>query len=182
MRYVLTFNDAAIIVFRNTDDRADWFVNLDTISAKTRHGDVHKGFVHSYQPLKRQIITLLRNNKPKHLWITGHSLGGALAVVCAYDLVENEKQELDGIITFGHLFGLPAPVNAAEMVMKTVAQSPISKFEVRESTSDLVLHFAGDTSIDFLNLSCGYEGWRTVHGQQEIVCMGGGRLAEVGGG
>src|SRR5207302_2009697 len=52
-------------------------------------------------PLKPQVVKILQARKAKHLWITGHSLGGALAVVCAQDLIENEKLELDGIITFG---------------------------------------------------------------------------------
>jgi hypothetical protein len=82
----------------------------------------------------------------------------------------------------GHPFGLPAPVNAVDRVTNTVGHNPIRRFELREGTSDLVLHFAGDAVIEFLNLSCGYEGWRTVHGQQEIICMGGGKLAKVGGG
>lgn len=51
--------------------------------------------------MKDQILKVLGGSKPKHLWITGHSLGGALALVCAYDLVENEKAALDGVITFG---------------------------------------------------------------------------------
>lgn len=130
--YVLTFNDAAIIVFRGTDDRADWFVNLDTIPAQTRHGEVHKGFFDSYQPLKRQIITLLRNNKPKHLWITGHSLGGALAVVCAYDLVENEKQKLDGIITFGQ------PMVAHKQLAEYLGEALFGRYAHYVNDNDIV--------------------------------------------
>lgn len=99
--YVVSCNGDVVIAFRGTDDRADWFVNLETLTSQTPHGKIHKGFFGSYQQLKPQIVTLLEQIKPKHLWITGHSLGGALAVVCAYDLVENEKHSLDGVITFG---------------------------------------------------------------------------------
>jgi hypothetical protein len=81
----------------------------------------------------------------------------------------------------GHPFGLPVPVNAAERVTKAIVQNPVSRFELREGSSDLVLRFAGDAAIEFLNLSCGYEGWRTVHGQQQMICLGGGRLGEVSG-
>jgi hypothetical protein len=82
----------------------------------------------------------------------------------------------------GHPFGLPAPMNAVDRVTNTVGHNPIDRFELREGTNDLVLHFIGNAAIEFLNLSCGYDGWRTVHGQQQIVCLGGGRLAEVSGG
>jgi pimeloyl-ACP methyl ester carboxylesterase len=47
------------------------------------------------------ILDALRPKPTKHLWVTGHSLGGALAVVCAYDLSDNERMALDGVITFG---------------------------------------------------------------------------------
>lgn len=78
----------------------------------------------------------------------------------------------------GHPFGLPAPVNAAQRVKDAVGQIPISRFELRDKTSDLILHFSDNTAIEFLNLSCGYEGWRTTHGPQELICMGGGRVTE----
>jgi hypothetical protein len=81
----------------------------------------------------------------------------------------------------GHPFGLPVPVSAAERVTQTVAQSPIKQFDLRDRTSDLVLHFANDAAIEFLNTSCGYECWRTVHGQHEVWCQGGGGLTESGG-
>lgn len=81
----------------------------------------------------------------------------------------------------GHPFGLPAPVNAAERVTQTVVESPIKQFDLRDRTSDLVLHFANDAAIEFLNLSCGYEGWHTGHGHQQVICMGGGGLTEFSG-
>ncbi len=88
----------------------------------------------------------------------------------------------DGIVVTseddGYPAGSPDAVSAVERVIKTVARSPISGFELRERTSDLVLHFACDAAIDFLSLSCMYDGWRTVHGQHEVFCLGGGRLGE----
>ena len=99
--YVVSRNDDAIIAFRGTDEPADWFVNLDILTSRTSHGKIHSGFYDSYRQLKPQIITVLKQIKPKHLWITGHSLGGALALTCAYDLVAKEEHNLDGVITFG---------------------------------------------------------------------------------
>ena len=78
----------------------------------------------------------------------------------------------------GHKFGLPSPVNAAQRVKDSIEQTPIVGFELREKTSDLILRFAGDTTIEFLSMSCGYEGWRTSHGGKELICIGGGGVAE----
>ncbi|MCZ2340443.1 MAG: lipase family protein [Bacteroidales bacterium] len=99
--HVVSADDVAVVVFRGTDDNSDWLVNLDRNSVETPHGAIHRGFHSAYQPLKPQILKLLEPLSAKHLWITGHSLGGALAVVCAYDLIENEQKSVDGIVTFG---------------------------------------------------------------------------------
>jgi hypothetical protein len=99
--YVASDGDVTVVVFRGTDNDVDWIVNLVAGSTQTPKGPIHKGFHNAYQPLKPQIVKLVKAANSKHLWITGHSLGGALAVVCAYDLIENEKLEVDGVITFG---------------------------------------------------------------------------------
>jgi len=99
--FVISSEDVTVIAFRGTDDPADWLVNLDIFSTPTPHGEMHQGFADAYKTLKAPILDTLRPKPPKHLWVTGHSLGGALAVVCAYDLIDNEKMALDGVITFG---------------------------------------------------------------------------------
>lgn len=99
--YVVTLEDAAVIVFRGTDDRDDWISNLDILSVDTPHGAIHRGFFDAYETLQPQLEQILAQQKPETVWITGHSLGGALAVVCAYDLAEKTDQEISGVITFG---------------------------------------------------------------------------------
>ena len=99
--FVVSSEDVTVIAFRGTDDPADWLANLNVLSVATPHGEMHKGFADAYRTLKAPILDSLRENPPKRLWVTGHSLGGALAVVCAYDLIDNEKMSLDGVITFG---------------------------------------------------------------------------------
>jgi triacylglycerol lipase len=99
--YVVSVEDACVIAFRGTDDVGDWIANLDRRAVRTPHGEVHRGFHDSYQRLKSQITSIIESEQPEQLWITGHSLGGALAVVCAYDLAANEDKEINGLVTFG---------------------------------------------------------------------------------
>ena len=54
---------------------------------------VHQGFYFSYLDLQSQVLNsldLLRKNYPNALIsVTGHSLGAAISVLCAIDLVVN---------------------------------------------------------------------------------------------
>lgn len=79
----------------------------------------------------------------------------------------------------GHPFGLGVPVDACERTKAQIGEMPVERFEVDERTGDLSLFFSNATTIQFMQLSCGYENWRTYHGAQEIICMGGGSLATV---
>lgn len=98
---VISRDDLTVVVFRGTDDNADWQVNLDVATVTTRHGAVHQGFWNAYKSMAVEIVALVAKRKPKVLWTTGHSLGGALAVVCAWDLEENHQCPIHGVATFG---------------------------------------------------------------------------------
>lgn len=99
--YIVSLEDASVVVFRGTDDKSDWIANLDRRAVDTAHGPIHRGFHDAYQGLRKQITDILNQENPKHLWVTGHSLGGALSVVCAYDLIENDALPVNGLVTFG---------------------------------------------------------------------------------
>ncbi len=101
--YVISGEDVTVIAFRGTDfgEISDWLANLGTTAMQTSHGSIHRGFYAAYDSMKVQVDSILQARDAKHLWVTGHSLGGALALVCAYDLVETEQRALDGVITFG---------------------------------------------------------------------------------
>ena len=101
--YVISNEDVTVVAFRGTDfnEVSDWIANLGRSATDTPHGQIHTGFYDAYMSMKPQVMALLKARKSKYLWITGHSLGGALALVCAYDLIESEKMEINGLITFG---------------------------------------------------------------------------------
>jgi hypothetical protein len=122
--------------------------------------------------------TISKVEKLDYSWFFVLDDGGSIGTESPWRLVT-----ADGIVVTseddGHLFGLAVPLNAAETLTKTVAQRRVGRFELREGTNDLVLHFTNNVVIEFLNLSCGYDGWRTRHGKHEVFCLGGGRLGEL---
>jgi len=101
--YVAFLDDTAVVMFRGTNpsEIQDWFANLDTRSRKTEHGTVHAGFWSAYDSLHDQLTKVLKAKKAKRIWITGHSLGGAMAAICSYRLSTIENLEIAGLMTFG---------------------------------------------------------------------------------
>lgn len=132
--YVLSIGDVAVVVFRGTNggEIGDWIINFDTTSTYTNHGTAHEGFQLAYLSLKPKVLDTLRRFQPKHVWVTGHSLGGALAVLCAYDLAGNEKLVIHGLMTFGQ------PMVADKTLATSIDRILPKKFAHFVNGSDIV--------------------------------------------
>lgn len=110
---VLILGDEAVVAFQGTDDSGDWLTNLDMNLADPPDDPVHRGFLGAYRSVAGQVHDALRAHGIRHVWITGHSLGGAMGVLCALDLVRAGEFAVRGVITFGQPL-LLAPAFAAE--------------------------------------------------------------------
>ena len=101
--YVVSGEDVLVIAFRGSDDTEDWLLNVNQYIHQGEDGGMHAGFATCYSTLRQEILTAIRAADPnaKHIWITGHSLGGAIALICAYDLQRYQDMEFDGVFTFG---------------------------------------------------------------------------------
>lgn len=76
--------DVILVSFRGTESAADWISNLN-VSTRTIPGlgPVHAGFLGQFQALQPELEQLMRAWPSLPLVITGHSLGGGIAVVAA---------------------------------------------------------------------------------------------------
>ena len=102
---VIAHEEYIAAVFRGTDEIADWLDNLNVVRIPSPFGKVHKGFNDALMdvwPMMRQTIRRMRPIDEIHrpLWLTGHSLGGALATIAAATLVD-EDETFFGVYTFG---------------------------------------------------------------------------------
>ena len=75
------------LAFRGTDSSGPWDLITDLLALPLRWprvpGRVHHGFREGYELLHERIATWLTGNPHSRMIVTGHSLGGALATLCA---------------------------------------------------------------------------------------------------
>ncbi len=95
-------NEIIILSFRGTSSRRDWFTDLDIKFVPSKVGRIHRGFNEALDYVWKDLMLGLSNlrDKEQAIWITGHSLGGALATLAADRLTE-ESIEINGLYTFG---------------------------------------------------------------------------------
>ncbi len=119
--YILRTDQFLVLAFRGSQEPQDWLTNLTTqlrsftiqkdgVSALSSYqGRVHTGFFLAWAIIEQAVLVqiarwqkdFVAQGKPlPPIYVTGHSLGGALATVAAAALVEN-KLEVAGVYTFG---------------------------------------------------------------------------------
>ena len=104
---VVALPAALVVAFRGTDQARDWLTNVAFWQRGPwgpEWGQVHAGFLTAvdilWPALTRAIDELDGGRQP--VWFTGHSLGGAMALLAAVKLL-NERPDaaIGGICTFG---------------------------------------------------------------------------------
>ncbi|WNR44346.1 lipase family protein [Paenibacillus roseipurpureus] len=104
--FIAETDSQIVIVFRGTTTTSDWI--SDAIARQTPFpyakdgGLVHQGFLDIYQSARKPLLAAMSKlSAGKQLYLTGHSLGGSLATLCAADLAANTKFTSPSVYTFG---------------------------------------------------------------------------------
>lgn len=101
--YVASGDQDVVLAFRGTDDIMDWIANLNFAQVDALGGRVHRGFYETLQTVWKQaaegLDQLYDKQRNPRLWITGHSLGGALAVLASKTI--SPVLPIAGTFTFG---------------------------------------------------------------------------------
>ena len=101
--FVATSNDHILAAFRGTESLPDWLGNLQTVKdpGPWRRTEVHEGFQDAFAAAALKIgETIGRERERQRVWVTGHSLGGALAVLLAATMRESDLP-VHGLYTIG---------------------------------------------------------------------------------
>jgi hypothetical protein len=98
----------AVVAFRGTTSRRDFLTDLNIFTSRANVADrevrVHAGFYEAFRTIEGQLHKCLRAQRPElPLYLTGHSLGGALALVAAaaFGGTDGLGDRIAAVYTFG---------------------------------------------------------------------------------
>ncbi|MGG6311474.1 lipase family protein [Paenibacillus macerans] len=103
--FILHSPDEIVVAFRGTSSTTNWIADVIATQQKFKWSKeaclTHRGFTGIYASARRQVMSALRRlPENKTLYVTGHSLGGALATLCALDIAANTER-VPVLFTFG---------------------------------------------------------------------------------
>mmetsp|Transcript_26522 Transcript_26522/g.45398 ORF Transcript_26522/g.45398 Transcript_26522/m.45398 type:complete len:279 (+) Transcript_26522:9-845(+) len=108
-------NQTIVVSFRGTDDLENWIIDLESAILtpyKNMTGvEVGEGFYKEWNDLSTQVLPAVYNLTTQfpsyQIWVTGHSLGAAISILCAAELAS------EGYEVNVYNYGLPRVGNEA---------------------------------------------------------------------
>ncbi len=100
---MIEHEDYLCMAFRGTDEILDWIDNINAFSKQEMFGHFHTGFYNSLEDIWSDInksYEKLLQDKKRPIFITGHSLGGAMAAIAAAKFIHKDKP-FTSVYTFG---------------------------------------------------------------------------------
>ncbi|MEM1170857.1 MAG: lipase family protein [Cyanobacteria bacterium P01_H01_bin.35] len=129
--------DYFCLAFRGTNELNDWFDNFNAFLEKKLFGKFHRGFFYSVEDNWGPLFSKyqeLRQKKKRPLFLTGHSLGGAMATIAAAKLIYKGLPFIS-VYTFGQ----PRAVEIATARLFNIEAK--SRFFRFHNNNDLVTRF-----------------------------------------
>jgi len=103
--FIAHHRDYVLVSFRGTNSFFDWLRNFKFVQKKETWGRVHSGFKQAANAVWTIVQSKLEEwaGGKKGVWLTGHSLGAAIATITAARLLNMPSKtfNLGGVHTFG---------------------------------------------------------------------------------
>lgn len=104
--------DTLIVIFRGTEFNPrrirhvilDSIVDLNAalIKVPELNGNVHTGFFNKAEEAYDDVVEIIKKiHTNQSIWFTGHSMGGALAIITAQLFAHRQQQTVQGVYTIG---------------------------------------------------------------------------------
>ena len=105
---VCSNDEHVVLVFRGTDNAGNWITNANITHHEVLDGTVHKGFYDANQLFHKSLVDQIAEHggKTKPVYVTGHSLGGAMATIFSYLTSVQGEVEVQSLVTFGQPLAL----------------------------------------------------------------------------
>jgi triacylglycerol lipase len=99
---IVTSHGATIIAFAGTDPLvpANWVSDFD-VGLEVTPGRMHRGFDKAFDAVSAQVTEALAERGADPLFITGHSMGAALAVIAADHCLSGKNVRATAVYAFG---------------------------------------------------------------------------------
>jgi hypothetical protein len=101
----IRFEETVFLVFRGSESPLDWLTNSNFNQRPAFGAHVHSGFYEAtewiYPQLRAVLTELGADEAGVQLVVSGHSLGGAMAVMFSAFLMSKEARKPDLLVTFG---------------------------------------------------------------------------------
>lgn len=95
------FAGHSFLVFRGTHYLADWLTNANfTLARSSNNQPIHAGFSDAFKSIRPQLLSLMPSISSTQIHCIGHSLGGAIASLCA-EWIELAYHRKPCLYTFG---------------------------------------------------------------------------------
>jgi triacylglycerol lipase len=97
-------SEALVLAFRGTEpgELQDWMTDINVALVGGPGGRVHEGFFAALSSVWRDVWKYIsQERKSRSLWVTGHSLGAALATIAVAKLRLEKDEPVNGLYTFG---------------------------------------------------------------------------------
>jgi Lipase (class 3) len=111
---VAIWQEHIVVTFRGTANMRNWRLNIrimpHILSEYSDRVSVHSGFHDAYQAVSEQVLAILdRHMKvtPRKIYLTGHSLGGAMATIAAAHMSNRKVNSMQDYISACYTFASP---------------------------------------------------------------------------
>lgn len=116
----------------------------------------------------------------EHDWLFVFTEGVSLVVSCPWRLLAQGRIQVSADDD-GQQFGLPEPIDAAQVATGLLAGCRARAVSVRSGVLDLVIEFDGNHTLEVLPVSSGYEAWQIDRpsDHSSVIAVGGGDLSRL---